>query len=256
DGCGDMDFKVAGTAQGITALQLDVKVQGIDFDILGEALDRAGQARVEILSKMAQTISSSRPELSPCAPRMHEMRIDASKIGSVIGPGGRTIRSIIQESKTNIEVKDDGTVIITSPSEEATQKAVRRIEDLTREVKAEEIYTGKVTRILNFGAMVEILPGKEGLVHISELEDYRVATVEDVVKVGDEVTVKVIEIDNMGRVNLSRKAVFEKTPRAPGASARSRDASSSERPLDRRPYRGHVRPQARRSGPYRNPSGN
>ena len=221
DAYGDMDFKAAGTAQGITALQLDIKLQGIDYNILAESLNQAREARLEILEKMRQTIGASRSELSPYAPRMHKIAIDPGKIGSVIGPGGKIIRSIIDETKTTIEVKNDGTVIVGSPSEEAAQKAIRMIEDLTREVKPGDIYTGKVTRLLNFGAMVEILPGKEGLVHVSELADYYVREVEDVVKVGDEVMVKVIEVDNSGRINLSRKAVFEGPSRLPGARVRN-----------------------------------
>ena len=220
DAYGDMDFKVAGTTQGITALQLDIKLKGIDYEILAESLNQARQARLEILGKMGQTISTSRPELSPYAPRMHEITIDISKIGSVIGPGGRTIRSIITETKASVDVKNDGTVIVGSPSEEAAQKAIKMIEDLTQEVELGNIYTGKVTRLLNFGAMVEILPGKEGLVHISELADYHVGKVEDVVKVGDEITVKVVGIDNLDRINLSRKAVFEGLSRLPGAKVR------------------------------------
>ena len=220
DANGDMDFKVAGTSQGITALQMDIKLKGVDYDILSEALDQAREARLEILAKMGQTIDSSRPELSPYAPRMHEITIDSGKIGAVIGPGGKTIRSIIDETKTTINVKNDGTVTIGSPSEEAAQKAIKMIEDLTRDAKLGEIYTGKVTRLLNFGAMVEILPGKEGLVHISELADHRVAKVEDVVKVGDEVMVKIIEVDNLGRINLSRKAVFGDSPHASDVKAK------------------------------------
>jgi polyribonucleotide nucleotidyltransferase len=247
DACGDMDFKIAGTSRGITALQLDVKVKGMDFGVLREALGRARDARLEILDKMAETIRSSRPELSPYAPRMHEMTIEASKIGSVIGPGGRTIRSIIEDTKTTIDVKNDGTVVIGSPSQEATQEAIRRIEDLTRDVKVDDIYTGKVSRVLNFGAMVEILPGKEGLVHISQLADYRVAQVEDEVKVGDEITVKVVEIDSLGRINLSRRALFENAERAPGPRpARARDSFSQERRAGRQSDRGGARPQDRR----------
>ncbi len=243
DACGDMDFKIAGTSKGITALQLDVKVKGMDFGVLREALGRAREARLEILDKMAQTIRSSRAELSPHAPRMHEMTIDTSKIGSVIGPGGRTIRSIIEDTKTTIDVKNDGTIVIGSSNEEATREAIRRIEDLTREVKVDDIYTGKVSRVLNFGAMVEILPGKEGLVHISQLADYRVAQVEDVVKVGDDITVKVVEIDSLGRINLSRRALLENVP-SPGA-AKAEDSFSRERRSGKRPEFGRSRPQSR-----------
>jgi polyribonucleotide nucleotidyltransferase len=208
DALGDMDFKVAGTAKGITALQLDIKMVGIAPRILGEAMVQAHDARLFILAKMAETIGQSRAELSPYAPRVLELKIDIEKIGALIGPGGRNIRAIIEETKTTIDVKNDGRVMIGSPSEEATRKAVKMVEDLTREAKIGEVYTGKVTRVFDFGAMVEILPGKEGLVHISELADHRVPTVQDEVQVGDEVTVKVIEIDSLGRINLSRRAAF------------------------------------------------
>jgi polyribonucleotide nucleotidyltransferase len=229
DAYGDMDFKVAGTARGITASQLDIKLQGIRYDILAEALGRAREARLEILEKMSSAIGASRSELSPYAPRMYEMKIDQSKIGSVIGPGGRIIRSIIEETKTTIDIKNDGTVLVGSPNEEAAQKAIKIIQDLTREVEQGEIYTGKVTRLFNFGAMVEILPGKEGLVHISELADYHVPQVEDVVKVGDEVMVKVIGIDGSGRINLSRKAILEGLSNVPGARARNSSAPEDHR---------------------------
>ena len=224
DAYGDIDFKVAGTARGLTALQLDIKLQGINYGILAEALSQAREARLEILGKMSLAISATRSELSPYAPRMYEMTIDQSKIGSVIGPGGRVIRSIIEETKTTIDIKNDGTVLVGSSNEEAAQKAIKIIQDLTREVEQGEIYTGKVTRLFNFGAMVEILPGKEGLVHISELANYHVPQVEDVVKVGDEVMVKVIGIDNSGRINLSRKAVLEGPSRLPRAGIRNSSA--------------------------------
>ncbi len=233
DAYGDMDFKVAGTSRGITALQLDIKLQGIKPQILAESLDRAHQARLEILEKIQQTISASRPELSPYAPRMYKMSINPDKIGSLIGPGGKTIRSIIDETKTTIDVNNDGTVVVGSPDQEAAQKAINMIQDLTREVKVGDIYTGRVTRVLNFGAMVEILPGKEGLVHISELAEHRVPRVEDVVKVGDEVMVKVTEIDNMGRINLSRRAVFEGLSGIPGA--RTEDSLTGRDRLQKEP---------------------
>ncbi|MBE0430738.1 MAG: polyribonucleotide nucleotidyltransferase [Dehalococcoidia bacterium] len=238
DAYGDMDFKVAGTEKGLTALQLDIKLKWIDYDILAKALGQAREARLQILAKMSAAISASRSELSPFAPRMYEMTIDPSKIGSVIGPGGRVIRSITDETKTTIDVRNDGTVIVGSSSAEAAQKAMKIIEDLTRDVEQGEVYTGKVTRLFNFGAMVEILPGKEGLVHISELADYHVPQVEDVVKVGDEVMVKVIGIDNSGRINLSRKAVFEGLSRLPGAKVRDSSAPRHDR---QRPVRPHGR---------------
>jgi polyribonucleotide nucleotidyltransferase len=209
DAMGDMDFKVAGTAGGITALQMDIKVKGITPEIMGEALDQAKDARLEILAKMQETISESRQELSRYAPRMYRIKIPQAKIGTVIGPGGRVIRSIIEETKCTIDVEDDGTVFIGSTSEEAANRAMEIIQGLTREVEIGQIYTGKVTRTTNFGAFVEIIPGKEGLVRISELADYRVPSVEDVVKVGDEIMVQVIEVDNLGRINLSRRAVLE-----------------------------------------------
>ena len=231
DAYGDMDFKVAGTTRGLTALQLDIKLRGIDYGILAEALSQAREARLEILEKMSLAISASRSELSPYAPRMYEMTIDQSKIGSVIGPGGRVIRSIIDETKTTIDIKNDGTVIVGSSNAEAAQKAIKIIESLTREVEQGEVYTGKVTRLFNFGAMVAILPGKEGLVHISELANYHVPQVEDVVKVGDEIMVKVIGIDNAGRINLSRKAVFEGLSHLPGAQVK--DSSAHRHPRNK-----------------------
>ena len=161
---------------------------------------------------------------------MHKLAIDPSKIGTVIGPGGKTIRSIISDTKTTIDVSDDGTVVIGSSDAEATSKAIEIIEGLTKEIEVGSVYTGKVTRIFDFGAMVEILPGKEGLVHISELADHRVGKVEDEVKVGDEITVKVINVDNLGRTNLSRRAVFES---AAQAGARERDSFRSSRPFRR-----------------------
>jgi polyribonucleotide nucleotidyltransferase len=208
DNYGDMDCKVAGTATGITAMQMDIKIKGVTMEMVKQAIHRAKDARFAIMNLMNQAISSSRPEVSPFAPRMYKIKINTEKIGAVIGTGGKTIRSIASQTDSTIDIEDDGTVIIGSPNEENAQKAIRIIEGLTKEAEVGQLYTGKVSRILNFGAMVEILPGKEGLVHVSELADYRVARVEDVVKVGDEVTVKVIGVDNMGRVNLSRKAVF------------------------------------------------
>lgn len=213
DAYGDMDFKAAGTAEGLTALQMDIKLQGVSFEIVEKAMSRAHEARHHILVKMKETIATSRDVLSKYAPRMFKITIPVDKIGAVIGPGGKTIRSITEETKTTIDVQNDGTIIVGSPNEEAAQKAIHQIEGLTRDIELGTIYTGKVTRLFNFGAMVEILPGKEGMVHISELADYRVAKVEDVAKVGDEIMVKVIEIDRQGRINLSRRAVFDDSKR-------------------------------------------
>ncbi len=217
DGYGDMDFKVAGTESGITALQMDIKLKGISLEIIKEALGQARQARLSILEVMQQTISASRPEVSRYAPRMYKMMIDPSKIGAVIGTGGKTIRSIIDETKATVDIENDGTVVIGSPDEASARRAIEIIEGLTKEVEVGSTYTGKVTRLMNFGAFVEILPGKEGLVHISELADYRVAKVEDVVQVGDEVMVKVVGVDDLGRIKLSRRAVFDKPSEVPGA---------------------------------------
>ena len=209
DHFGDMDFKVAGTRDGITALQMDIKVTGVSREILKAALAQAKEARLFILDKMAEVIAEPRPELSPYAPRMVTMQIDPDKIRDVIGTGGKTIRSIIAETGVEIDIKDDGTVYIASVDLEAANKAVKRITELTKEVDVGEVYEGTVTRIAKFGAFVEILPGKEGLIHISKLAKERVANVEDVVKVGDVVQVKVIEIDQQGRINLSRRALLE-----------------------------------------------
>ncbi|MDO8671280.1 MAG: polyribonucleotide nucleotidyltransferase, partial [Dehalococcoidia bacterium] len=184
DALGDMDFKVAGTATGVTAVQMDMKVKGLSFAVLNEALEQANEGRLFILGKVTAAISKARPELSRYAPRMTKIQIPVDKIRNVIGPGGKMIRSIIEETKVSIDIEDNGTVIVGSSSEEAALKAIRIIQNLTKEVEVGTIYTGKVTRVQPFGAFVEILPGKEGLVHISELADYRVPSVEDVVKIG------------------------------------------------------------------------
>jgi len=241
DNYGDMDFKVAGTAEGITALQMDTKLKGLSLEILGKALEQAKEARLSILEIMQQIISTSRPEISRYAPRMYKMTINTDKIGAVIGPGGKTIRSIIDETKTSIDIDNDGTVIIGSPDEEAAHKAIQIIENLTKEIEVGSIYTGKVTRLLNFGAFVEILPGKEGMVHISELASYHVNSIEDEVKVGDEITVKVIKNED-GKIGLSRKAVFE-GPSAATTGGRS-DSSSTNYPFrSQRDARPPQRPQ-------------
>lgn len=208
DHFGDMDFKVAGTKDGITAIQMDIKIKGIDRAILKQALAQAREGRLFILEKMLQTINEPRTELSPYAPRIIRFSIDPDRIRDVIGPGGKIIRKIVEDTGTEIDIEDDGRVFIAAVDARAGEKAQEIIKRLTSDVEVGAIYLGKVTRLMNFGAFVEVLPGKEGLVHISQLAKERVAKVEDVVNVGDEIMVKVIEIDKQGRVNLSRKAVL------------------------------------------------
>jgi polyribonucleotide nucleotidyltransferase len=253
---GDMDFKIAGTRDGITAIQMDTKLKGITLEIVQKTLYQGKDARMFILDKMATAISAPRPDVSKYAPRMTKIKIDQGKIGAVIGTGGKTIRSIIESTKTTIDVAEDGTITIGSPDNEATQKAINIIEGLTRDAQIGDMYTGKISRILNFGAMVEILPGKEGLVHISELADHRVERVEDEVKIGDEVTVKVVGIDDMGRVNLSRRAVFEKEGERPaGEGQPSADypfrSGGSGRPSGGGSFRGGQRPNRGPKPPYK-----
>ena len=225
DACGDMDFKIAGTSEGITALQMDTKLKGVGFDVLEQALAQARRARLVILDTMQSTIAASRTEISRYAPRIYRIQVNPDKIGTVIGPGGKTIRGITEETKATIDIDNDGTVLIGSPDEQSARRAIEIIENLTREVEVGEVYTGKVTRLMDFGAFVEVLPGKEGLVHISELADYRVASVGDVVKVGDEIMVKVVEIDRMGRINLSRRAVLGDSSKTSGAGGKDGAAS-------------------------------
>ncbi len=208
DALGDMDFKVAGTPDGITAIQMDIKVDGLSREILAAALAQAKRGREFILSKMIECISEPNKELSPYAPRVNSMKIPTDKIRDVIGPGGKTIKKIIDETGVQIDIHDDGNVFITAVGAESAQKAQDMINALTAEVEVGAVYKGKVTRIMNFGAFVEILPGKEGLCHISQLAKERVGKVEDVVNIGDELEVKVTEIDRQGRVNLSHKVLL------------------------------------------------
>ncbi|NLG50299.1 MAG: polyribonucleotide nucleotidyltransferase [Chloroflexi bacterium] len=209
DHLGDMDFKVAGTRKGITAIQLDIKITGLSHEIIVETLQRAKEARLQILDVMEACIAEPRKELSPYAPRIQTTRIPVEKIGALIGPGGKTIRSIIEDTGVQIDVQDDGTVFVASADGESARRALDRISELTAEPEIGRIYTGKVVRTTDFGAFVEFLPGHDGLVHISQLADYRVPKVEDVVQVGDEVMVMVIDIDAQNRVKLSRQAVLE-----------------------------------------------
>jgi polyribonucleotide nucleotidyltransferase len=205
DHCGDMDFKVTGTQDGITALQVDFKIAGVPNELIGKILTQAKQARMFLLGKIGEVIGQPRKELSGFAPRITTLKIPTEKIGELIGPGGKTIRKIIAETGATIDIEDDGTVLVASNDAKAAQLAVEKVKALTEVPEIGKLYTGKIKRILNFGAFCEILPGQEGLIHISELADRFVSKVEDVVKIGDEVTVKVISIDEQGRVNLSLK---------------------------------------------------
>ncbi|WP_458413856.1 polyribonucleotide nucleotidyltransferase [Schinkia sp. CFF1] len=209
DHLGDMDFKVAGTSTGVTALQMDIKIDGLSREILAEALTQAKKGRMQILNHMMETISAPRHELSQYAPKILTMTINPDKIRDVIGPGGKQINKIIEETGVKIDIEQDGTVFIASPNMDKNQQAKKIIEDIVREVEVGQMYLGKVKRIEKFGAFVEIFHGKDGLVHISELAEERVGKVEDVVSIGDELLVKVTEIDKQGRINLSRKAVLK-----------------------------------------------
>ena len=211
DFLGDMDFKVAGTVQGVTAIQMDIKVHGLSREVLEQALAQAREGRLHIMKEMLDELNAPRQELSPYAPRIISLQIDPDKIRTVIGPGGKTINKIIAETGVKIDINDEGLVYIASPDMDSADAAVKAIELLVKEVEVGETYTGKVTRLMNFGAFVEVLPGKEGLLHISKISKERVEKVEDVLGEGDIVTVKVSEIDNQNRINLTRKGL-EDTP--------------------------------------------
>ena len=210
DHLGDMDFKVAGTEKGITAIQMDIKIAGIDKEILAKALTQAKAGRIHILNEMRKTISAPKPELSKYAPKIITMNINPDKIRDVIGPGGKVITKIIEETGVKIDIEQTGEVFIAGIDADMIKLAQKKIHDIVAEAEVGQTYTGKVTRIMNFGAFVEILPGKEGLLHISHIAHERVSKVEDVLNIGDEVEVKVTEIDEKGRVNLSRKVLLPK----------------------------------------------
>jgi polyribonucleotide nucleotidyltransferase len=216
DHYGDMDFKVAGTRDGITAMQMDVKIDGLTPALLRGALAQAKDGRLFIMDKMLAVIAEPRAEMSPYAPRIITLHINPEKIRDVIGPGGKMINQIIDETGVSIDIEDDGSVFITSADETSAQKAVEWVMNITREVKAGELFQGRITRIMNFGAFAEVLPNQEGLIHISELADHRVEKVEDIVKVGDMVPVIVKEIDDQGRINLSHKQALLRLKETPG----------------------------------------
>ena len=219
DHLGDMDFKVAGTAEGVTALQMDIKLTGITDEIMERALDQAKTARLELLAHMSGTIAESRTEMSPFAPRMTRIQINPERIGALIGPGGKTIRSIVEETGATVDVENDGTVFVGASDGEIADKAIGMIERLTKDIEVGESFKGKVVRTTDFGAFVELAPGRDGMVHISELAHYRVGSVEDVIKVGDEVEVLVTDIDPTGRIRLSRRALIEPDAETPPEGA-------------------------------------
>ncbi len=231
DHFGDMDCKIAGTEKGITGFQLDLKLKGLPHPIIAEALERARVARLKILEIMNQTLAAPRPELSPYAPRILTLKINPEKIGALIGPGGKNIKRICDESGCEINIEDDGTVQIYSRSAEGMEIARREVEALSAEIEVGKIYRGKVVTIKDFGAFVEVLPGKDGLVHVSELAGFRVKRVEDIVKLGDEIWVKCLGVDEKGRVRLSRRAAMEerdRTERGARESGQSTTGSGAE----------------------------
>ena len=212
DHFGDMDFKVAGTEKGVTALQMDIKIKGVSIDVMRSALQNAREARMVVLTKMRETLEKPRPELSPYAPRFVTIKIRTEKIREIIGPGGKVIRGIQEQTGTKIDVEDDGRVTVFAPDSAAVQKAVAIIQDICREVELDRIYLGKVKKIVEFGAFVEVIPNTEGLLHISQIAENRIRTVQDVLTEGDEVLVKVIEIDGNGKMRLSRKIALREQP--------------------------------------------
>jgi polyribonucleotide nucleotidyltransferase len=244
DAHGDMDFKIAGTRDGITAIQLDLKLKGLPFDLIEQALHQAREARLFILDKMAEVIDKPRPELSPHAPRVITIRIPTEKIGEVIGPRGKHIKHIQQETDAIIDIHPDGTVFITCPDLERAERAAEMVRLYAADPEVGKVYKGRVTRILPFGALVEILPGKEGLLHISQISHERIASVTDVLKVGDEVEVKVLGVEPDGKIALSRKVLLGPPPaRLPRPASPSR-FSPPPRPTGRPP-----RPRDRGHGP-------
>jgi polyribonucleotide nucleotidyltransferase len=243
DHFGDMDFKVCGTSEGITAIQLDIKTEGIDYKVIRDTLHRAREARLVILEKMAATLPAPRPEISKYAPRLLTVKIDPEKIGKLIGPGGKNIKRLQEETGANIDIEDDGTVFISSVDQASAEKARDLVEAITAEVKVGKIYAGRVVSIKDFGAFVEIAPETDGLCHVSEISDRYVQNVNDILKIGDEVRVKVLLIDDQGRIKLSRKAAMKEEgnsdPEPVGVPAGSEDDRGGEGHGDRGGDRGH-----------------
>jgi polyribonucleotide nucleotidyltransferase len=231
DHLGDMDFKVAGTTDGITALQMDIKIKGLSRDIMEQALAQAREARMAILDVIKNALAAPRPDLKPHAPRIATIHINPDKIGALIGPGGKNVRAIQDETGATIDIHEDGTVYVASTNGVMAEAARARIEGLTESVEIGKIYTGKVVRITDFGAFVEIAPGTDGMVHISQLADYRAPTVESVVKLGDEVMVMVTDVDPQGKIRLSRRAVLEGlTPEQAREADKPRSGGGGDRP--------------------------
>ena len=222
DFLGDMDFKVAGTDKGITALQMDMKITGLTMDIVADAIYQAKPARQHILSKMLETINKPKGDISRYVPRLLTFKIDPEFIGLVIGPGGKTIKGITEETGAKVDIEDNGIVTVSALDGEKAKRARSIIQNMTRKLNVGDVYSGKVTRIIPIGAFVEILPGKEGMIHISQLADYRVGKVEDEVAVGDEVVVKIREIDSRSRINLTRLGIH------PDEATAAREASQSQ----------------------------
>ncbi len=231
DHYGDMDFKVAGTERGVTALQMDIKIAGVSTDIMRAALAQAREARLFVLTKMREAIERPRPELSPHAPRFVTIKIRPEKIREIIGPGGKVVRGIQEQTGTKIDIEDDGRVTVFSPDAASVQRAIGMIQDITREVEVDRIYVGKVKKIVEFGAFVEVIPNTEGLLHISQIAESRIRTVQDVLSEGDEVAVKVIEVDGNGKMRLSRKMALRDQP-ALGAKEKLRNPNATNPPRD------------------------
>ena len=244
DHIGDMDFKVAGTKDGVTALQMDIKVKGITFEIMEVALDKAKNARMKILEHMSETISETSKELSKYAPRITTINVPQDKIGAVIGSGGSTIKGMQQEFDASINIDEDGKVMIGTNNSEISEKVVAAIKAIIKDVEAGDIYDAKVVKIMNFGAFAEVAPGKQGLIHISEISKERVEDVESVLSVGEEVKVKVIKIDRQGRIDLSIKALLgddqnERIPKKENDSDDQEEFKSSKRKGNRKQLGGN-----------------
>ncbi len=249
DHYGDMDFKVAGTEKGITGLQMDIKIGGIDKKIMAEALEQAKEGRLFILQRMKECLESSRPEISEFAPRIITIQIPKDKIGGVIGPGGKIIRGIIEQTGVKIDIDDDGKVNIASTDTDSAQSAIRMIEDLVMEAEVGKTYLGTVTRLVDFGAFVEIFPGTEGLLHISEVADFRVQDINSELKLGDQIPVKVLSIEPPNKIRLSRKAVLREQAGLPPEEPSPRPPRRDRSDRSRSGYRNHDRPRSRpRSG--------